>query len=65
MENIQQYAEESWQARIRVIKNRKYIIVRKLNKDKSLGPYSPEKWQKCVELGMVKPKITFEDLENL
>ena len=43
---IEGLINEGWKIRIKTKKNRRYITVRKGNKERSLGPYTDELWNK-------------------
>lgn len=43
---IEGLINEGWKPRIKKKKNRRYITLRKGNKEKSLGPYTDELWEK-------------------
>ena len=45
---------EGWRARIKTVKNRKYIAVRKGGKERSLGPFTEELWSQLEQAGLVK-----------
>ena len=42
--------EEGWKPRVRTVKGRRYITLRKADKERSLGVYTPELWQKIKSL---------------
>lgn len=54
MVSIKEYAEEGWKAKIKTVKGHKYIVLRLRGKDKSLGPYTEELWNKCIQLEMTR-----------
>jgi len=47
-EDARRYIDEGYSFRVKTVKNRKYITARKGQKEKSLGPYTEEKWRKVT-----------------
>lgn len=45
LEDARRYIDEGYSFRVKTVKNRKYITARKGQKEKSLGPYTEEKWR--------------------
>ena len=48
--DVQQYIDEGYSFRVKTVKNRKYITARKGQMEKSLGPYTEEKWRTITRL---------------
>lgn len=54
-EKIEKYAKNDWNFRRRIINDIEYILTYKGRKERSLGPFSQEKWNLLIELGAVRP----------
>ena len=63
--DVSHLLDDGWVPRIKTVKNRKYMTVRKGGKEKSLGPYNEELWNKIAKLGRVEHRLTFEEWNGL
>jgi len=63
--DVEALAEEGWKARKKTVKGHQYIVVRKKGRDRSLGAFSEELWERLRRLGMVKEKVGVSELKDL
>lgn len=61
---IERLINEGWRPRIKKKKNRRYITVRKGNKERSFGPYTDELWEKVKPVDPLATSSQILELEK-
>jgi hypothetical protein len=63
--DVEALAEEGWKARKKTVKGHQYIVVRKKGRDRSLGGFNEELWERLRRLGMVNEKVVVSEFKDL
>ena len=63
--DVEALAENGWKARKKMVKGHQYIVIRKKGRDRSLGAFNEELWERLRRLGMVQEKVVVSELKDL